>query len=91
MTTKTTKEMTQRGLRRHRVEAPAETTTLNIRGIDAATARAVRSASQARALTLGQYLYRVSLLHAAMREHADGGDVWARKTLAALGLETVTA
>lgn len=72
-------------------KAPAPPTTLYIRGLDAGTARAIKSASHARGLTLGQYLYRVSLLHAAVRELADGGSMEARKTLVTLGLETVIA
>ena len=65
-------------------------TTLYIRGIDASTARAIKSAARMRGLTLGQYLHRLALLHAAIREIADLGPCDARDILAKLGLVTVT-
>jgi hypothetical protein len=66
------------------------TTTLNIRGIDAESARSIKAGAQARGLTIGQYLHRLALLHVAVRERA-ATDAGALKDLRTLGLETVTA
>lgn len=65
--------------------------TLNVRGIDPGTARTIKAGASARGLTIGQYLHRLALLHAAVREAAAGGDAGAATILATLGLETVTA
>lgn len=72
-----------------RKPAPA-TTTLNIRGIDAGHAREIKRAAAARGLTIAQYLGRLLLLHAAIRDAART-DARADSILATLRLETVTA
>lgn len=64
--------------------------TLNVRGINPGTARAVKAGAAARGLTIGQYLHRLALLHVAVREAAAGGDEGARKILTTLGLDTVS-
>lgn len=67
-----------------------QTTTLNIRNIDAAAAQAIKQAAAARGMTLAEYIAALSALHEAMRARADAGDNDVQAELTALGLQTVT-
>lgn len=66
-------------------------TTLNIRGIDAATVRRIKASAAARGMTIGHFLGRAIETLDAMRALADSGrhDQVANE-LRARGMETVT-
>lgn len=64
-------------------------TTLNVRGIERVAVERIKRAAQARGLTVGAYLARLSLLHEAVRQRADAGDDPLMTELVALGLQTV--
>jgi hypothetical protein len=74
-----------------------ETTTLNVRGIATVAAHRIKRASDARGLTIGQYLARLVNLHDAIRARADHGgtdgqgDPALLAELTTLGLETIMA
>lgn len=68
--------------------------TLNVRGIDAATAAALKRAAHARGLTIGAYLARLVEFHheaTSLAEGTQNGDavIAVRALLKRLGLETV--
>lgn len=71
-----------------RIPAPDASVTLNVRGIDAKAAQAIKSGAASRGLTIGEYLGRLASLHHAARVLAVG-DAPVRAVLAKLGLETV--
>lgn len=63
--------------------------TLNVRGIPTEAVERIKRAATLRGLTIGQYLDRLSQLHAVARQHADNGNASLQAELQALGLETV--
>lgn len=65
-------------------------TTLNVRKIEQTAIAEIKRGAHARGLTIGQYLYCLVLLHAAVRERAAAGDPGASADLATLGLQTIT-
>lgn len=67
-----------------------ETTTLNIRNLDADAARQIKLAAASRDMTLPEFIARLVAVHDMVRARADAGDDALQAELVSIGMQTVS-